>query len=257
MSAVGHAFLAFLNYLGRLARLFGDVFGSLWRFRLRWRTICSQIVVIGFGSQLVALVTGAFTGAVFTAQMYYQFSKMGVETVVGGIVAIAMCRELAPVLVGIMVTGRVGAAMAAEIGTMKVNEQIDALRCLAVHPVDYLVVPRVIGIMISMPLLIAESIVLGIAASYFVAVVLYGVPDAWFWTHLNNWMELEDLAFGMIKGFFFGALIVLVACEKGLTTENGAVGVGRSTTQAVVIASLCILVSNFFLTLFLTTIFPY
>ncbi len=256
MRILGRVFLNFVRYLGEVASLTGEVFSSIFRQGIRAGLAGRQIVDIGFGSQPVVVVTGAFTGAVFTAQMYYQFVKLGMESVVGAVVAIATCRELAPVIVGLMVAGRVGAAMAAEIGTMKVSQQIDALRGMAVHPVDYLVVPRFLGMMVSMPLLIAESIVFGIGASYVVGVLLFRIPSAWFWSHIEGWTGLEDLAFGMIKGFLFGIGIVAVACHQGLATEHGAVGVGRATTRSVVIASLGILVANFFLTLLLNEILP-
>jgi len=254
---LGHALVQFLIYLGQLSRLTSEAFLSLSPFRIRWRLVIQQIAQVGFGSQLIVFVTGAFVGAVFTAQMYYQFVKMGVEASVGAIVSVAMCRELAPAMVGLMISGRVGAAIAAELGTMKVSEQIDALRVMGVSPVNYLVAPRLLAIMISMPLLIAEAVVCGIIASNVVAVWLFHIPSAWFWGHLNNWTDLDDLAFGMIKGFIFGIVIVIVASHKGLSTRNGAVGVGRSTTQSVVIASLFILVFNFFLTLLLTVLFPF
>jgi phospholipid/cholesterol/gamma-HCH transport system permease protein len=255
--ALGHGFVLFLISLGQLLGLLKETLQGLAPGKLRGRLICRQIVQIGFGSQIVVVVTGAFVGAVFTAQMYYQFVQMGVESVVGAIVSIALCRELAPAMVGLMISGRVGASIAAEIGTMKVTEQIDALRGMAVNPVNYLVVPRFVGMLISMPLLIAETIVFGILASYIVAVWLFLIPEAWFTNHLYNWTDLEDVAFGMIKGLIFGLVIVIVSCHQGLTAENGAVGVGKATTKAVVVASLIILVANFFLTMILTFLFPF
>ena len=156
-----------------------------------------------------------------------------------------------------MVAGRVGASMAADIGTMKVTEQIDALRVMAVHPVDYLVLPRFIAMLISMPMLVAESITFGLLASHCTAVYGFGVPQRWFWNHVFDHTNETDLYCGMIKGFVFGLIIVMVACQRGLTTENGAVGVGRSTTSAVVIASLMILISIFFLTMLLTPLFGF
>jgi len=205
---------------------------------------------------MVVIVTGAFTGAVFTAQTYYQATKLDLESGIGGLVSIAICRELGPVLVGLMISGRVGASMAAEIGTMKVTEQIDALRSMGVSPTGYVVVPRFVAIMISMPLLIAEAIVFGIIASYFIAVKFYNINSVWFLNHLNNYTGLEDIAFGMIKGFVFGILICLISCHQGLVVRGGAVGVGRGTTNAVVLSSLTILIFNFFLTIILTKIFP-
>jgi phospholipid/cholesterol/gamma-HCH transport system permease protein len=257
VTILGRAFIDFLTFLGEVGALLWETLRLIGRGRLRLRLICQQIVNIGFGSQAVVIVTGAFTGAVFTAQTYYQATRLGMESGVGGLVSIAMCRELAPVLVGLMVTGRVGAAMAAEIGTMKVTEQVDALRAMGVSPTGYLVVPRFVAIMISMPLLIAEAILFGIIASWAIGVPMYGISEAWFMEHIDNYTELEDIAFGMIKGFIFGIIICLVACHQGLNAQNGAVGVGRCTTRAVVIASLALLICNFFLTIVLTKVFPF
>ena len=257
MSFFGRAFLDLLELLGQLASLSVEALKDMVRGRIRIGQTCRQILSIGAGSQSVVIVTGAFTGAVFTAQVYGIFKDLQVENASGGLVSLAMCRELGPVLVALMITGRVGAAIAAEIGTMKVTEQIDALRAMAVAPVEYLVVPRLVAMMLSIPLLIAESIAFGIIASYLVGVVHYGIPEAAFMKHVNDYTDPEDIYFGMIKGFIFGLIIVMVACQRGLTTENGAVGVGRSTTSAVVLASLMILISNFFLTMLLTPLFGF
>ncbi len=252
----GRAFLSFLTYMGQLAALLADLGGAVRTGVWRMRLVAQQIVSIGFGSQIVVIVTGAFTGAVFTAQTYFKFKDFGVESGVGAIVSIAMCRELGPVLAGLMVTGRVGAAMAAEIGTMKVTEQIDALRAMAVHPVDYLVLPRFIAMMVSMPLLIAESITFGLVASYMVCVYGFDVPPAWFVTHITDHTNMEDVSCGMIKGFVFGIIITLISCHQGLMAGNGAVGVGRGTTSAVVYSSLTILIVNFFMSILLNYFFP-
>ncbi len=252
----GRLFLDFLHYLGQLAALVGDLGYSARQGILRLKMVAHQIVAIGYGSQTVVVVTGAFTGAVFTFQTYTKFKEFGVESSVGAIVAIALCRELGPVLAGLMVAGRVGAAMAADIGTMKVTEQIDALRVMGVDPVGYLVMPRFIAMMISMPLLIAESITFGLLASYAVTVYGYQVPPPWFMTHMVEHTNMTDLAVGMIKGFVFGIIITLVSCHQGLMAKDGAVGVGIGTTRAVVIASLALLVSNFFLSILLNYFFP-
>lgn len=236
--------------------LLGELWESLVRGTLRFRQVAEQLVVIGYGSQTVVVVTGAFTGAVFTAQSYFKFKDFGIESTIGGIVSVALCRELGPVLAGLMVTGRVGAAMAAEIGTMKVSEQIDALRVMGAHPVDFLVLPRFLAMMVSMPLLIAESIVFGLAASVLVGTAGFGIPRTWFWTHVVEHTNLQDLTFGMVKGFVFGILIVLISCHQGLIASNGAVGVGLGTTRAVVYSSLALLIVNFFLTMLLNYFFP-
>jgi phospholipid/cholesterol/gamma-HCH transport system permease protein len=245
--ALGQAAIQMMHYLGQVARLLAEVVRSLRSSNFRYKQL---------GRQLVSIVTGAFTGAVFTAQVYFKFSELGLESAVGALVCVAMSRELGPVMTGLMVTGRVGAAMAAEIGTMKVTEQIDALRSMAVHPVDYLVTPRVVAILISMPLLIAESITFGMIASWTIAVTLFEIPGTFYWEHLHTYMALEDIGIGMIKGFVFGLLIVLVSCHQGLNARDGAVGVGEGTTSAVQISNLAILVFNFFLTFLLNMFWP-
>ena len=252
----GRLFLEFLHYLGQLAALAGDIGYAVSRGILRLRLVARQIVDIGYGSQTVVIVTGAFTGAVFTFQSYMKFKDFGVESSVGAVVSVALCRELGPVLAGLMVSGRVGAAMAADIGTMNVTEQIDALRVLGVDPVGYLVVPRFIAMLISMPLLIAECITFGLVASYMVTVYGYEVPKPWFMSHMLEHTNMSDLWVGMIKGFVFGIIITLVSCHQGLMAKDGAVGVGNGTTRAVVISSLTLLIVNFFLSLLLNYVFP-
>ncbi len=252
----GRSFLYFLVYLGQLAALMRELTIALrsgvWRLRL----VAEQIVAIGYGSQAVVIVTGAFTGAVFTFQSYAKFKDFGMETSVGAVVSVALCRELGPVLAGLMVAGRVGAAMAADIGTMKVTEQVDALRVMGVHPVDYLVLPRFLAMMISMPFLVAESVSFGLIASYMVTSFGYDMPSSWYLTHLVDHTNMDDLKIGMIKGFVFGMLITLIACHQGLRAENGAVGVGAGTTRAVVISSLVLLIVNFFLSIALNYLYP-
>lgn len=252
----GSLFLGSTIYLGQVANLLWEIFSCLLRGRIRFRLVLQQIVAIGFGSQPVVMVTGAFTGAVFAAQCFFKFSEIGLATATGPIVSIAMCRELGPVMAGLMVTGRMGAAMAAEIATMKVTEQIDALRSMGIDPVEYLVVPRMIAILISMPLLVAEAIVLGIVASDFLTTGLFGVPQVWFREQVIAQTGLGDVTSGLVKGAVFGGLIVLLSCRQGLETRGGAVGVGRSTTRAVVDSSLAILIMNLFLTLLLNEWLP-
>ncbi len=244
------------RYQGEVARLTVETVQAVFLGGVRWRLVGRQVVSIGFGSQGVVIVTGAFTGAVFAAQIYFKFTEFGVESAVGAVVSIAMCRELGPVLTGLMVAGRVGAAMAAEIGTMKVTEQIDALRAMGVHPVDYLVVPRTIAIMVSMPLLVAEAIGFGLLASHLIAVYGFRIPSAWYHYHLILHTSLIDIWIGMIKGFVFSILIVMISCHQGLAASNGAVGVGKGTTSAVVLSSLALLVFNFFLSLLLNYLSP-
>lgn len=247
---------SFFLYLGQLAQLMAETFGSIFAGRIRWKLVVNQMAEIGYRSQLVVIVTGAFTGAVFTAQAYFQFASLNMETAVGPVVTLAMFRELGPVLTGLMVAGRVGAAMSAEIGTMKVTQQIDALRALAVHPTDYLVVPRAVAMLISMPLLVVECVGCGVLAAYYVAVHILNVEAVYFVANLQKFTDASDIAMSLIKGFFFAIIIVFISCREGLHAKDGAVGVGRATTESVVVCSLAILIGNFFLTMFLNILFP-
>ena len=254
--AAGRAVLGLLRYLGGVTLLAGDTARALFVSRVRWRLVLQQILDVGYRSQPVVIITGAFTGAVFAAQTFFQFHVIGMDSAVGAVVSISMCRELGPVLTGLMLAGRVGAAMSAEIGTMKVTEQIDALRALAVYPVDYLVVPRALAMLVSVPLLAGECIFFGIASGYFVGVDMLGIQGPYYLDNTIKYMMPKDIVMGLTKGFVFGMVIVFVACYEGLNTREGAVGVGRATTEAVVRGSLAILISNFFLSMLLNIFFP-
>jgi phospholipid/cholesterol/gamma-HCH transport system permease protein len=254
--SVGAWMIQFAQTAGKVGFLALETLASPVEGKIRFGLIGQQLVRIGFGSQFVVVVTGAFVGAVFAAQTYFAFNQVGLETAVGSVVSLAMCRELGPIMTAIMVTGRVGAAMTAEIGAMKVTEQIDALRALAVHPVDYLVFPRFVGMLISMPLLIAEAIGFGLLAAYLVIVKGFGVPGAFYMYHLKVNTSLNDVGIGMIKGGVFAVIIVFICCHNGLAVTSGGAGVGKHTTESVVGSSLCILVINFFLSIMLNHFFP-
>src|SRR3989440_1201896 len=255
-TATGTRAVSFAVYVGDVVVLAGETISSAFAHKIRWRLFMQQIVEIGLLSQLVGVITVAFTGAVFAAQTYFQFNKLGMGSAVGAVVSVSICRELGPVLTALMVTGRVGASMSAEIGTMKVTEQIDALRALAVHPIDYLIVPRALAMMLSMPLLVAECVAIGIAAGYFVAIFLLEVNGTYYMANMVRWTQLRDIIMALTKAGFFALLIVFISCHKGLTSKEGAVGVGKATTEAVVNASLAVLIFNFFLTMGLNIIFP-
>src|SRR6266704_247976 len=241
--------------LGRLTLLAKESISSLFTFRIAWRDLYYQIYFIGVKSQSVVLITGAFTGMVLGAQSYIQFHKIKMDTGTLALVSVSMCSELGPVLTGLMVAGRVGAAIAAEIGTMRVTEQIDALRTLATHPVDYLVVPRLTALHIALPLLTAESIAVGIGAGYFVGVYLLGIEPTYLWYNMLKYTNTSDVVIGLIKSFIFGGIVAMIGCYKGMSCGEGAEGVGRATTEAVVFSSITILITNFFLTLSLGKIF--
>jgi phospholipid/cholesterol/gamma-HCH transport system permease protein len=238
-----------LEGLGKLTLLSKETFASLFTFKVAWRDFLYQVYFAGVKSQSVVLITGAFTGMVLAAQTYFQFHKVKMDTATLAVVSVSMCSELGPVLTGLMVAGRVGAAFAAELGTMRVTEQIDALRTLATHPIDYLVVPRLLALHVALPLLTAESIVVGIGAGYVVGVYLLGIDPTYLWYNMLRYTATTDVAVGLIKAVVFGGIVALIACYKGLTCGEGAEGVGRATTEAVVYSSITILITNFFLTL--------
>lgn len=257
MNAGGkNAILEWVEGLGRIVLLAKDGFSSLLTLHVSWRDLIYQIYFIGYKSQSVVLITGAFTGMVLCAQTYFQFHKVRMDTATLAVVSVSMCSELGPVLTGLMVAGRVGAAIAAELGTMKVTEQIDALRTLATHPVDYLVVPRLLALHIALPCLTVEAIALGIGSAYTVGVLLLGIDPVYSYYNMIKYTDPQDMAVGIIKALIFGGIIALVGCYKGLNCGEGAQGVGKATTEAVVFSSIAILISNFFLTLFLGQIFP-
>lgn len=238
-----------LTGLGQFSLLTRDAGTSFFKGKIGWKEFVYQLYFIGVKSQAVVLITGAFTGMVLGAQTYFQFHKVKIDTATLAVVAVSLCSELGPVLTALMVSGRVGAAMAAEIGTMRVTEQIDALRTLATHPVDYLVVPRLAASIFALPLLVVEAIVFGIGASYLVCVYVLGIDPVYLWYNMLHFTHIIDLVEGLVKALIYGGIIALVACYKGLTCGLGAEGVGRATTEAVVYGSITILIVNFFLTL--------
>jgi phospholipid/cholesterol/gamma-HCH transport system permease protein len=257
ISGVRQSFKTSLEGLGSVAILLKEVFASIFTHRISYRELVYQIYFIGFKSQSVVLITGAFTGMVLCAQTYFQFHKVKMDSATLAVVSVSMCAELGPVLTALMVAGRVGAAIAAELGTMKVTEQIDALRTLATHPVDFLVVPRVLATLIALPLLTAEAIALGIGAGYLVGVGYLGIDPAYSWHTMQRYTKPEDVLMGVSKALVFGLFISLIGCFKGLNCGQGAEGVGKSTTEAVVYSSISILICNFFLTLFLQRILTF
>lgn len=233
---------------------------GLW-FRMLWRTVVwsvrppfemqewlRQMVRVGVESVPVVFLTTMFTGMVFALETYGGFHRVHAENFVGSAVALAMLRELSPVLVGLMVTGRVGSSMAAEIGTMRVTEQIDALKALATEPVQYLFVPRVFAGIVMLPFLVILGDALGIGGGYLVAVKLLGANPIIYQQNTFQFLDMEDLWAGVLKAAVFGLILTLTGCVRGYYTTGGAEGVGRSTTRAVVSASLIILLTDFFLT---------
>ena len=207
-----------------------------------------QMVRVGVDSIPVVILTSMFTGMVLGLQTYNGFQRVHAENFVGSVVALAMLRELSPVLCGLMVTGRVGSSMAAEIGTMRVTEQLDALEALATEPVQYLFVPRVIAGAVMLPFLVVLGDALGIYGGYLVAVRLMHANPVVYTQNTYQFLKMSDVWSGVIKAAAFGLILTLTGCVRGYYTSGGAEGVGRSTTAAVVSASLIILLTDFFLT---------
>lgn len=225
----------------------GQVVTHLLRGKIHRRNTLDQMSVVGPESLLIALLTASFVGMVFTIQVSREFITLGAGNVVGGVLALSLTRELGPVLTAVIIAGRVGSAFAAEIGTMRVTEQIDALYMLKTDPVDYLVIPRVLACCAMLPILTLLSLVTGLAGGMLVATTLYDIPEAVFLESVRNFLGTWDIVSALIKAVFFGALIAIIGTSWGLTTTGGAKGVGQSTTTAVVTALLAIFVSNFFL----------
>lgn len=229
------------------ALLGGQVFIHLLRGKVHRRNVVEQMAVVGPGSLLIALLTAATVGMVFTIQVSREFINLGAGTAVGGVLAVALSRELAPVLTAVIVTGRVGSAFAAELGTMQVTDQIDALHMLKTDPIDYLVIPRVIACCFMLPILTVLSFVTGMLGGMYVSDSMYDISNRVFLDSARSFLSDWDLISPLIKAFIFGAIIAVIGSSWGLTTTGGAKGVGQSTTTAVVTALLAIFVTNFFL----------
>ncbi len=256
VSQFGAFVLKQVGQIGSMLILFGDMMRTTFTRRPRWSEMIEQTYKIGWQSQAVVLITGEFTGMVFTVQVGLQFHKVKMDTATGPLVSIAMARELAPVLTALMVAGRVGAAIAAELGTMKVTEQLDALRTMGTSPVAYLAVPRFAALTLALPLLTAEAIFFGIFSGYVVAVHMLGIDQAYFLENMFKFTAAKDVVAGLSKSAFFGMFIALISCYKGFNAGAGAEGVGQATTQAVVVSSLTVLIANFFIAVLFNTIFP-
>ena len=240
--------LGFILSIGEYAVLIFEVAKTTFRRPPHFYLVLRQFYDIGVASLPVVALTGLSTGMVLAAQSFYQLADKGLSSVTGLMVAKAMMTELGPVLTGFMVTGRVGASMCAELGTMQVSEQIDALKTMAVNPNRYLLSPRFIAGTFMIPLLVIFSIVMGIIGGYLVAIYFFGMAPNTYFDPMHTNITYFDFLTGVIKGFVFAILIMTISCYKGMRTSGGAAGVGRSTTSSVVITYCCLLFINFFLT---------
>src|ERR1051326_3677457 len=247
-AAVGRVFLAFLAVTGRLAVFTADAISHCVRPPIFWVSILKQMLRIGYFSLPVVGLTAFFTGAVLCLQIFIGGSRYGAETFVPQIVVLGITRELGPVIAGLMVAGRVAAAIAAEIGTMRVTEQIDALTTLSTNPIKYLVVPRLWAAVLSMPILVAIADSIGVFGGYVVGTRSLGFNWAVYLNNTANFVTQSDVRSGLIKAAVFGFIIALMGCYNGFNSKGGAQGVGAATTYAVVSASILILAANYFLT---------
>lgn len=245
---IGKTVLQNIEEMGRILLLFLACLRWMFTRPVKFKLIFKQMEFVGVKSLFVVILTGIFTGMVMALQSYHGFRLFSAESLVGSTVALGMTRELGPVLTSLMVTARAGSAMAAELGTMRVTEQIDALYVMAANPVKYLIVPRVISGFTMVPLLTVISDFLGILGGYFVGVHLLGINEGVFIKNITKLVELSDIYNGMTKAACFGLILSVIGCYKGFNTKGGAEGVGRATTEAVVLSSISILISDYFLT---------
>lgn len=233
--------------VGRLAMFVGDTFRVLPRGLMAPRLLVDEMHAIGVQSLLLVLVVSVFTGAVAAVQAAYQFSTVVPMKYIGSVIMRSVIIELGPVLTGLIVGGRVGASIAAELGTMRVTEQIDALEAMAINPVRYLVVPRVVAAIIMLPALVALADAIAIFGGYLVSVTSLGVSTHTYVVGLKQFFHMKDLWSGMVKSTCFGAIIGWMGCYYGFRTEGGAEGVGQATTSAVVAICVLVLISDYVL----------
>lgn len=244
----------FLERVGEYSCLIAEVFVATVKRPPAWSLVREQLYNVGVMSFTVVAVTGFTTGFVLAAQSFYQLGEKGLAAITGVLVAKSMLTELGPILTAFMVTGRVGSAMCAELGTMKVTEQIDAMKSMAINPNRYLIAPRFIAGTAMVPLLTLFSSVMGIFGGYLIAVYLFHLSPSVYFNPMQTHITLFDVATGCIKSFVFGIILVTVCCYRGMKTSGGAAGVGRATTQSVVTSYILILISDFFLTMGLNMI---
>lgn len=254
VEALGAYILNGLGGLGKFTQFTGKVF--FWAFKppMRLRLLMEQLFFIGNKSLFIVGLTSLFSGAVFALQMYLGVSAINMDSIVGPIVAISLAKELAPVFAGLVVAGRCGSAMAAQIGSMKVTEQLDALEVMGINPHQYLAVPRVLGATLSMPLLCSIFMLIGNFGSWLTGVHVLGIDEVMYFQKLSDFMRLGHIAEGLIKAACFGFLIGLIGSYHGFEVKGGAEGVGKGTNLAVVWGMVTVLISDYFISSFLTKI---
>lgn len=253
---VGNEAVRRLDSFGDFCRFCGQTFSWLFSLRLRdIRLMQSRMYEVGASSVPVVMVTGAFVGAVLAVQTVVQFKGMGLLDRIGSVVNMSVLRELGPILAGVLLAGRVGGGLTAELGTMRVTEQIDAMRAMGADPIRILVVPRLIACTVLIPLLVIYGSFTGILGGYYVSVYVYGANATEFWRCAADSVGYFDIFYGPIKSVFFGAVIGLICCYKGFRCEAGAAGVGRACTQGFVACCLSILLLDLFLGMLMNTMY--
>lgn len=237
-------FIFLIRYVGGVSLLFGEAIRWVFSPPLKRRAIIEQMSKIGVASLPIVTLTAVFTGIVLALHGSYQMQKIGAEMYISGLVALSMIRELGPVLTALVVAGRVGSAIAAELGTMKVTEQIDALETLATNPVKYLVVPRLLAALFMLPLLTIYADITGMLGGYLVGVLKLGISPSMYIKMTWDVLDLKDIFAGLSKPFFFAIIISIIGCYEGFAATQGAEGVGRATTSSVVTSFILIIAFN-------------
>jgi phospholipid/cholesterol/gamma-HCH transport system permease protein len=245
---IGSKTISFVKTVGIISIFIAKIIAGLLKRPFYFKIIWQQLLIIGYYSLPVVAMTAFFSGAVLALQTYSGFSRFSAESSIATVVVLSITRELGPVLAGLMVAGRVGASIAAEIGTMRVTEQIDALFTLSTDPIKYLVVPRVIAAVITLPLLVLIADVIGVMGGYLVSVYKLGFNGTSYIINTAEYLETMDVISGLVKAAAFGFIISVMSCYCGYFSDKGARGVGNATTSAVVISSILILISNYLIT---------
>lgn len=248
INALGVYWIGIFDAVGSFILFLISTVKTLFTTRLKVAKVFLQMQLIGVNSLAIVILTGTFAGAVLAFQSYIGFKRFGGEEFIGPVVALSLTRELGPVLTGLMVAGRAGSAIAAEIGTMRITEQIDALRTLCINVWQYLMVPRVFASTIIMPFLSLFAMICGVIGGYIISVHVLHLNGEEYISGIKKYLELSDVTNGLIKSAVFGLILSWVGCFKGFNTRGGARGVGLATTQSVVIGSILILMANYFLT---------
>ena len=240
----------FLSHVRTMGHMFLFLLNSIYLIFIppfKFNVLIRQIRFLGTKSMAIILLTGAFTGMVLALQLFYTLRKFGSEALLGPAIALSLVRELGPVLSALMITGRAGSAMTAEIGIMRITEQIDAMYAMGLNPIRYLIVPYIVAAMITFPLLTSMFDVVGIYGGYVVGVKLLGISSGTYFSQMETFLAMDDIMMGLYKSFSFGVIVSWICCYKGFHTTYGAEGVGRATTEAVVMSSVLILIWDYFL----------